>query len=111
MKCNVFAILFAALSLTNALAIEEPGMTAVRRETLLLERQNANNGRPVANGACCIAATSKKQDVCAVNGQQGKCVPANTAGCNAALTCIANSKLTCNNRVLENGRPLCRLRQ
>ncbi|KAK3332863.1 hypothetical protein B0T19DRAFT_483028 [Cercophora scortea] len=110
MKFSLAAVLVTLVSIANAVAIEEPGMSAVRREVLLLERQGVNAGRPVANGACCIAATSKKQDVCTVNGAQGKCVPANTANCNAALTCIPNNKLTCNNNVLENGRPLCRLR-
>ncbi|KAK3349132.1 hypothetical protein B0T25DRAFT_547312 [Lasiosphaeria hispida] len=104
------AILLPLLSFASAVAIEEPGMTAIRREVLLLERQNANAGRPVSNGACCLGGVSKKQDVCNVNGVQGKCVPANTANCNAALTCIQDAKLTCNANVLENGRALCRLR-
>ncbi|KAK0710224.1 hypothetical protein B0T26DRAFT_861501 [Lasiosphaeria miniovina] len=108
MKFSIAAVLVSLLAAGNALVIEDPHMTPVRRDVLLLERQNANNGRPVSNGACCIANTSKKQDVCTVNGQQGKCVPANTAGCNAKLTCIRNAALTCNNNVLENGRPLCR---
>jgi hypothetical protein len=41
--------------------------------------QNAN--RPVPNGACCVAATSLKQDVCFVNGQSGRCVPSAANGC------------------------------
>ncbi|KAK3380802.1 hypothetical protein B0H63DRAFT_523543 [Podospora didyma] len=110
MKLSAATVLLSIVSLAHAVAIEEPSMAPIRREVLLLERQNANNGRPVANGACCIAATSKKQDVCTVNGAQGKCVPANTANCGGRLTCIANAKLTCNNNVLENGRALCRLR-
>jgi hypothetical protein len=40
-----------------------------------------NAGRPVANGACCIAATSLKQDVCNVNGQTGRCVPSAANSC------------------------------
>ena len=35
-----------------------------------------NQGRPAPNGACCVANTNLKQDVCtATNGQQGRCVP------------------------------------
>ncbi len=91
MKLTLTAIL-PFLALASAVAIEEPGMTAVRREVLLLERQNANNGRPVTNGACCIAGVSKKQDVCNVNGAQGKCVPTNTAGCELSPSIIAISR-------------------
>jgi hypothetical protein len=40
-----------------------------------------NGNRPVANGACCIANTSQKEDVCTVNGQAGKCVPSGVNGC------------------------------
>lgn len=41
-----------------------------------------NAGRPVATGACCIANTSKKTDVCAkADGTSGVCAVANTAGC------------------------------
>jgi hypothetical protein len=32
-------------------------------------------------GACCVANTSLKQDVCQVNGQQGRCVPAGVNNC------------------------------
>ncbi|KAK4210363.1 hypothetical protein QBC37DRAFT_35839 [Rhypophila decipiens] len=111
MKLTLSAMLAATmLSLGNGLAIEQTGMTQFsRRSLLLLERQNVNQGRPIANGACCVPNTSKKQDVCQVNGVQGKCVPANTAGCGSALTCIQDSQLSCNDNVLENGRPLCRL--
>ncbi|KAF2798600.1 hypothetical protein K505DRAFT_296157 [Melanomma pulvis-pyrius CBS 109.77] len=69
--------------------------------------QNAN--RPVPNGACCTANTSLKQDVCNVNGQTGRCVPSAANNCGAALTCIEDSRLTCDANTLERGRPLCRL--
>lgn len=81
MKFSITASLFALLAVANAVAIEEPGMAAVRRDVLLLERQGVNANRPVANGACCIAATSLKQDVCNVNGKTGRCVPANVNNC------------------------------
>ncbi|KAH8892107.1 hypothetical protein GQ53DRAFT_134182 [Thozetella sp. PMI_491] len=102
-------IIVACIStLAGAIAIENPEAAAVRREILLLESRGVNEGRAVASGACCIAEVSKKEDVCNVNGAAGKCVPANSAGCGAALTCIANAKLSCNNNVLENGKPTCR---
>lgn len=128
MKSIISAVILTLIAFASAVAVETPEMSAVRRDVLLLERAGTNDGRPVANGACCIANTSKKEDVCTVNGQQGKCVPADTANCEfilplrldlllmsvtplggAALTCIENSKLTCNANVLENGKPTCRL--
>ena len=41
----------------------------------------ANANRPVPIGACCVANTSLKQDVCCVNGQSGRCVPDNINNC------------------------------
>ncbi|KAK7185047.1 hypothetical protein DPSP01_002872 [Paraphaeosphaeria sporulosa] len=70
--------------------------------------QPQNAGRPVPNGACCVANTSLKQDVCNVNGQTGRCVPDNINNCGAQLTCIEDSRLTCDPNTLERGRPLCR---
>ncbi|KAM7208420.1 hypothetical protein V8F20_001398 [Naviculisporaceae sp. PSN 640] len=103
-------VLATGLSLANGLAIEQTGMTSFsRQQLLLLEKQNVNDGRPVANGACCVLNRSKSQDICQVDGVHGRCVPASTAGCGGALTCIQDSQLSCNNNVLENGRPLCRL--
>jgi hypothetical protein len=43
--------------------------------------QGANANRPIPQGACCIAATSLKQDVCNVNGQSGRCVPDGINNC------------------------------
>jgi len=40
-----------------------------------------NDNRPVATGACCVANTSLKQDVCNVNGSTGRCVPSAANGC------------------------------
>ncbi|KAF2199789.1 hypothetical protein GQ43DRAFT_482139 [Delitschia confertaspora ATCC 74209] len=71
--------------------------------------QGVNANRPVPNGACCVPATSLKQDVCNVNGQSGRCVPAGVNGCGDALTCIEDNRLTCDPSQLERGRPLCRL--
>ncbi|KAB5518903.1 hypothetical protein GE09DRAFT_1293946 [Coniochaeta sp. 2T2.1] len=100
MKLSLAATLLSLLSLASAVAVDlDPTTASARRDVLLLERQNANNGRPVPNGACCVAATSKKQYICTVSGQRGKCVPANTAG----FVGLRPTKQ-------ENGRMLCRLR-
>jgi hypothetical protein len=56
----------------------------------LQNRQNAN--RPVPNGACCVANTSLKQDVCNVNGQAGRCVPAGVNGCKFATACHSDEE-------------------
>lgn len=41
-----------------------------------------NAGRPVANGACCVANTSLRQDVCKdAAGASGRCVPSGSANC------------------------------
>ncbi|GJC81918.1 hypothetical protein ColLi_04756 [Colletotrichum liriopes] len=111
-----FTLQSAVLALTFALqasaaAVEDPSMAAVRRNTLLMERQGANANRPVPNGACCVANTSLKQDVCNVNGQTGRCVPDSINNCGAQLTCIEDSRLDCDPNTLERGRPLCRRRQ
>ena len=51
---------------------------------ILQERQNA--GRPVPTGACCVANTSLKEDVCNVNGQTGRCVPDSINNCEFILS-------------------------
>ncbi|KAH9882586.1 hypothetical protein J1614_000822 [Plenodomus biglobosus] len=40
-----------------------------------------NDNRPVPTGACCVANTSLKQDVCNVNGETGRCVPDDINNC------------------------------
>ncbi|KAK2032050.1 hypothetical protein LX32DRAFT_636642 [Colletotrichum zoysiae] len=79
LQSAVLALAFALQA--SAAAVEDPSMAAVRRNTLLMERQGVNANRPVANGACCIANTSLKQDVCNVNGQTGRCVPDGINNC------------------------------
>jgi len=119
-----FTAILSLVALTSAAAVQSSSSP-------LLSRQNAN--RPVPSGACCIAATSLKQDVCNVNGQTGRCVPAGVNNCTyfffslrlgfllgsallmrliiggSRLTCIEDNRLTCDPNVLERGRPLCRL--
>ncbi|TPX08819.1 uncharacterized protein E0L32_009759 [Thyridium curvatum] len=116
MKISATAIIFAFAALASASTVDVEGVSGLRRDSLALDtRQNrnggANNGRPVPTGACCVEATSLKQDVCNVNGQQGRCVPAGVNNCGTRLTCIEQNRLTCNPNQLERGRPLCRLRQ
>lgn len=81
MKFSIPTTFFALVALSTAIAIEEPGASAVRREVLLLERQGVNANRPIPTGACCVAATSLNEDVCSVNGQTGRCVLASVNNC------------------------------
>ncbi|RKU46705.1 hypothetical protein DL546_008988 [Coniochaeta pulveracea] len=94
-----FAPLILALAAITAAA---PAQDAPSLEA----RQNA--GRPVPNGQCCVANTNLKQDSCkASNGQTGRCVPGGN-NCGGALSCVAQSSLTCNAAVIERGKSLCR---
>ncbi|KAH6720608.1 hypothetical protein DL95DRAFT_517505 [Leptodontidium sp. 2 PMI_412] len=97
MKFTISATLLALLAVASGMVIEDR------------QAGGANANRPVPTGACCVPATSLKQDVCNVNGQTGRCVPANVNNCGGALTCIEDSRLTCDANTLERGRPLCRL--
>ncbi|OHE96763.1 hypothetical protein CORC01_07909 [Colletotrichum orchidophilum] len=113
MKFTLQTVLFALTMAigASAAAVEDPSSAAARRNVLLMERQGANANRPVPNGACCVANTSLKQDVCNVNGKTGRCVPDNINNCGSSLTCIEDSRLDCDPKTLERGRPLCRRRQ
>lgn len=85
MKFTLQTALFALTMAigASAAAVEDPTSAAARRDVLLMERQGANANRPVPNGACCVANTSLKQDVCNVNGQTGRCVPDSINNCKA----------------------------
>jgi hypothetical protein len=80
MKFPVLTAIFTLVALASAIAFEEHGTPVVRRE-VLLERQGANENRPVPTGPCCVAATSLKEDVCFNNGQSGRCVPDSVNNC------------------------------
>jgi len=71
--------LLLTLFTTTALAL--PGLSLPRDESGALFDRAVNDGRPVASGACCIANTSKKGDVCNNAGKAGVCTVADTAGC------------------------------
>jgi hypothetical protein len=53
--------------------------------------QGANANRPVPEGACCVANTSLKQDVCTVNGQSGRCVPDSVNNCKFPIHLLSSS--------------------
>ncbi|KAK0749014.1 hypothetical protein B0T18DRAFT_436690 [Schizothecium vesticola] len=96
MQLSIATLFLAAVGFVSA---------APKDASVIMARQN--QGRPVPNGQCCVANTSVKQDICtASNGQQGRCVPGGN-NCGAALSCVADSNLTCNN-VSERNRNLCR---
>ena len=112
MKLLSSILIIALSSFASAAIVDTEGVSQVARSSIVVERQNGglNANRPVPNGACCVANTSLKQDICNVNGQRGRCVPAAVNNCGARLTCIEDNRLTCNQNQLERGRPLCRLR-
>lgn len=114
MQLSLATVFLAAVGFVSA---------APQDASVIMARQN--QGRVVPNGQCCVANTSVKQDICtASNGQQGRCVPGGN-NCmsspmipaalhtltplpgGAALSCVADSNLTCNN-VSERNRNLCR---
>ncbi|KAL5882825.1 hypothetical protein ACKVWC_001830 [Pyricularia oryzae] len=61
-----------------------------------------------ATGTCCFANKSLKQEICtSATGEAGKCVPGGNA-CGSSLSCVADSKLACDNSIKERGGVLCR---
>lgn len=80
MKFTISATLFAFLAVASGMVIEDR------------QAGGANANRPVPTGACCVAATSLKQDVCNVNGQTGRCVPANVNNCELPPTSSRSSR-------------------
>lgn len=51
------------------------------------ETPSNNANRPVPTGACCVANTSLRQDVCTdAAGASGRCVPSGSAGCESSLS-------------------------
>lgn len=82
-----FPTLLLTLLIATALSSALPNQTPARDESAAIFDRAVNSGRPVATGACCIANTSKKQDVCTkADGTAGVCAPANTAGCKLNLS-------------------------
>ncbi|KAE8863789.1 hypothetical protein PTNB73_06996 [Pyrenophora teres f. teres] len=100
MQFSITAVLFGLVAISSAAITDVEGV----RNTPRSELEN----RQAANGACCIANQSLKQDACTVNGAAGKCVPGGPAQCNGALNCVANDQLVCDNDVPERSGVLCR---
>ncbi|KAK7186894.1 hypothetical protein DPSP01_007082 [Paraphaeosphaeria sporulosa] len=92
MQFSITALLFGLVAISSAASV---GVSSI-------------DARQAANGACCIANKSLKQDACTVNGAAGKCVPGGPAQCGGALNCVANNQLTCDNAVPERSGVLCR---
>lgn len=98
-----FSVILAALFASVALAV--PAVT-VNEAAAIFDRA-VNAGRPIAEGACCIAGKNKKGDTCENKGKKGVCAVADTAGCKCfsllqnvvtvrMLTCtIGDKALTC----------------
>lgn len=80
-----FLKLSAVLSFA-ALALAGPALPPTRVQPRVPAGPNstpANNAnRPVPTGACCVANTSLRQDVCKDgSGASGRCVPSGSANC------------------------------
>jgi hypothetical protein len=71
------SVILAALFASVALAV--PAVT-VNEAAAIFDRA-VNAGRPIAEGACCIAGKNKKGDKCENKGKAGVCAVADTAGC------------------------------
>lgn len=65
-----------------ALALATPTPVQPRAPAGPASTPTNNAGRPVPNGACCVANTSLRQDVCKdASGASGRCVPSGSANC------------------------------
>lgn len=73
--------LTAFLSLA-VLTVASPTPVEPRAPAAPAQTPTNNANRPVPTGACCVANTSLRQDVCTdASGAPGRCVPSNSAGC------------------------------
>lgn len=72
-----FSVILVALFASVSLAV--PAVTS--REVAAIFERAVNTGRPIAEGACCIAGKNKKGDTCQNKGKKGVCAVANTACC------------------------------
>lgn len=126
MQFSLATILLGLVAVSSAAIADVEGVRNVARDSIIMNRQNGN--RPTPSGACCVAATSLKQDSCtATDGTQGKCVPGGNAckyfqtnpatlPCRpltlliggGTLSCVAQTKLACDAAIIERGKALCR---
>ncbi|KAI1847002.1 hypothetical protein JX265_006801 [Neoarthrinium moseri] len=115
MQLQFITLLVGLVAVSSAAVADVEGVRNVARDSIVISRQ-ANGNRPTPSGACCVASTSLKQDTCtATDGTQGRCVPGgnNLADENpleggGTLSCVAQSKLTCDAAIIERGKSLCR---
>ncbi len=73
---NDFRSFLVALFASISLAV--PAVT-VNEAAAIFDRE-VNAGRPIVQGACCIAGKNKKGDKCENNGKAVVCAVADTAG-------------------------------
>ncbi|KAF7532911.1 hypothetical protein G7054_g7539 [Neopestalotiopsis clavispora] len=110
MQFSLISVIVSLAAVTSAAVVDVEGVRHVARDSIVLTRQSgsANGNRPTPSGSCCVANTSLKQDACtATDGTQGRCVPGGNA-CGGALSCVAQSKITCDANIIERGKSLCR---
>jgi len=86
-----FSVILVALFASVSLAV--PAVTV--NEAAAIFNREVNSGRPVAEGACCIAGVNKKGDKCENKGKAGVCAVADTAGCESPLLLNTTSTEVC----------------
>lgn len=107
MQFSLATILLGLAAVSSAAVTDVEGVRNVARDSIVIARQS-NGGRPTPSGSCCVANTSLKQDACtATDGTAGRCVPGGNP-CGGALSCVAQSKITCDANITERGKSLCR---
>lgn len=80
-----FSTLTTILSLA-VFALATPTPVEPRAPQAPAETPANNANRPVPTGACCVANTSLRQDVCTdASGASGRCVPSGSAGCKFSI--------------------------
>jgi hypothetical protein len=77
MQFSITAVLFGLVAISAAAITDVEGVRNTPRAEI--------DTRQAANGACCIANKSLKQDACTVNGAAGKCVPGGPAQCKFSI--------------------------
>ncbi|ETS74010.1 hypothetical protein PFICI_13876 [Pestalotiopsis fici W106-1] len=110
MQISFISVILGLAAISSAAIADVEGVRHAPRDSIIMTRQSgsANGNRPTPSGACCVANTSLKQDTCtATDGTQGRCVPGGN-DCGGSLSCVAQSKLTCDAAIIERGKSLCR---
>lgn len=128
MQLSISTVLLALAAVGSAAIVDNEGVRNVPRELIEITAEDLvpdaaalairaaprvfadNNGRTIANGGCCNHGVNLRQDICN-NGGPSRCIPAakTREGC-IGLTCVLNTKLTCDPNQKDRGRDKCVLK-